>query len=636
MKPSIILITFSVGLVVSWSTFGQDINNVDSLKRLLIEKKGIERFDVLFELIREYGNSYKYEEALPYAKEAYQMAKLSGDSIKIVKSGRATGQIMARLELFKDSKAILNQILPVAYRNHLIDDLSIIYNSLGVTNTFLANYPEALKYLLQSLAIREKQSDKFALSVCFNNIGLIYYKLDDHAKALNYYLRSLSLKKEINTNHEIDALYINIGLCYTSLTEWDSARQNLAKGFEICKEQCSNVLVIGYFGYGRLAFEQEKFDSAEFYLMKSYQKAIEENDNRYQAENLVMLAQIELYRRNFLIAEAYLMESEEKALREGYKHVLVYIYDTFSQLYKEQKLYKKASTFQQKHIDYKDSVINEKLANKLAVIQVEVEQQQNAIAIAHNNEIIKQQRTQTALVSIIAVLLAGLAFALFKIIRSKQEVNNKLDHKVSERTHELELSREALQRSYTEQNIFFYKTAKEIQAPLASLKGIGKTLSLDNDGRDVLPYVSNIHMATEKLDRLVSNLTRINSNLITQSSLINVSAIVDAAIENMRVKDMHNKISHSINTNIMLRTDGELFQTLFDFIFQLDAPSFNINVSQELSAIVIKIKTGKKNTYSEYAPLFIQASKIASQLNMRLRIEKDINDLEEFHIVVRD
>lgn len=633
MKFSIAIVSLVIGLFVSQKACSQDLHKIDSLKKVLSAKSGIGRFDILFELTREYGNSFKNTEAATFLEEAYQTAMLSGDTVRIVKASRARGQLKARTNL-KEAMIIFHDILPVARRHQLMSDLAIIYVGIGLGNTFFANYSEALVYFFRALAVAQEQGDKFYTGVCMHNIGLLYYKLSDNQKALDYYLKAVALKREINDTLRLDRLYVNMGLCYSTLSKWTEAREYFQKAFSDCVDNCDNLKMEAEFGYGRMLILQKDFNLAESHIKTSYQLAVEKKDDRYKSENWLFLGRIELHRKNYRKAKNYFLEAERIAAKAGYRSILSDIYFYLSKSYKEQKLYEQASMYQTRYITYRDSIISESTANSLAVVQVEFEEQQNKVIIAHNNEIIRRQRIQTALISVVAVLLTALTFALFKIIQTKQRVNSKLDHKVRERTLELELSHDALQRSYTEQSNFFYKAVNEIQAPLASLKGISNTLSLDREGRDVLPYASNISRATEKLDQLVSNLTRINGNLNVRGSMISISIFIDAAIEKIRLKDENNRISHTVNADLALQTEAEPFQFLLDLLFELAAPAFHIAVGKEQNTTVIKIKTGKRGAFSEYTSSFIQASKIAAQLNMHARIEKSIDGFEEFHIVV--
>lgn len=619
--PAIVIAIIFLGLSVCYDLRAQDQHKVDSLKQLLDSKKGIERFDVLFELVREYGRYSKNEESLVFLNEAFEIPELSLDTPKFVRATRAKGQLLGYLGRLKETVPMLNKVIPIAQRHNLLSDLALIYNTLGSSHNFLGNYPDGLRYLFKSLALNEQLGNEYHVSMCLNNIGVTYYKLKDCEKALEYYLRSLEIKKLLKDDYDLDLLYVNIGLCYIPLSGWHEAETNIAKGLEICNERCDYLRVMGYYGYGWLNFLQKDYREAEIYLLKSYQVAIEENESRHLAENLVLLAQIEINRRNFDKAERYLKEAEQKALPAGYKHILTKIYETFSIFYKELHVFDKASFFQQKYIQYKDSIMNESVANKLAVIQVEYEKQQNAIALSHKNEIIKRQQIQTALISVVAVLLVGLAFALYKIVRSKQTINRKLDQKVRARTTELERSRDALQRSYAQQNNFLFKTVNEIQGPIASLKGISNTLSRDHGVENVLPYVSNINVAAEKLDQLVSNLSGINNSLLVSESTVDIASLIDDTVEQARLKNPALTVTYNIKTQITVRTNVELFKSLFRYIFNLSGQKLHISVDKGSEEVLFRISSDGKNSDIESVSLHSDVLTLAQQLRATVKLE---------------
>jgi len=70
---------------------------IDSLKALISEKFGLERCDILTELAREYVD-VDNKLTLRYSKEALNIARQIGDSLRIVKAARIKSLGYRRLE----------------------------------------------------------------------------------------------------------------------------------------------------------------------------------------------------------------------------------------------------------------------------------------------------------------------------------------------------------------------------------------------------------------------------------------------------------------------------------------------------------------------------------------------------------
>jgi tetratricopeptide (TPR) repeat protein len=614
MRTVIVKAILVYGLLSSFNVRAQDVHKVDSLKQLLSSSQGQNRFDVLFELTIQHAQVYKNKEALDFLEEARRVAVRSGDTLRIVKANRAAGQLMARMGRTKEAISLFRNILPVAERHRLMSDVASIYRGIGGAHTFLGNYAEALRNLFRALEISEQQNDIEYTGFCLQGIGLVYYKLFDDTKALLYYQRSLTLIKQTENPGGVDIIYSNIGLCYSSLSMWKEAQASFDTAYEMCGANCSKSVMMGItYGYGRLAFLRGKFDEAEPHLERSYSLAIELKDLRNQSENLLFLGEIELFKENYSLANKYFKEAESTALIEGYKHILINIYSALSKLNSKQRDFKNAAFYQGRFIIYKDSVVNEKIANSLALTQIEFEQRQNALAITHNKEIIHRQRIQNILITIVAVLLAVLVFALYKMVRSKHILNKKLDDKVRERTHQLKLSHDALYTSRAAENRLFHRAVQDIQAPLASLKGIAHTMRLEFEEAKMRPYASNITVATEKLDQLLHGLAQINGPLLTLLPLCSINKTLTIAMQKVAQTKGTTIIRHHVDGELLAHTNPELLESLIVSLMEPFGSEISVCIVAQINAVVVKIagRTRDSNDVNIDSDGLVIAAKLA-------------------------
>ncbi|HEY9881365.1 MAG TPA: tetratricopeptide repeat protein [Leptolyngbyaceae cyanobacterium] len=80
-----------------------------------------------------------------------------------------------------------------------------------MTHSRLGDYPKALNYYQQSLAIHQAISDRSGEGGSLNNIGFIYDSLGDYFKALDYYQRSLAISQAISDRSGEGTTLNNIG-----------------------------------------------------------------------------------------------------------------------------------------------------------------------------------------------------------------------------------------------------------------------------------------------------------------------------------------------------------------------------------------------------------------------------------------
>jgi hypothetical protein len=491
---------------------------IDSLKPLLSVTSGVEYSDVLFELSRQYldvDNGL----SLQHANNAFERANQNGDSIRIVKTGRVKSQALRRLGKIDSSLALYNRILPIARRHNCIDELKYILNGLGVIYVFNAQYDKALKCNFESLGLREKDGNKFDIGVALNNIAMVYYKLKDYDNALSYFKQSLQLKGEIDHNSESDITLTNIGLCYAYKNNFTDALSFVNRGFYLCGDNCSeNFLTNARFSLGVISFGQRNFLEAERQFLKSYALARKLENARFQLDNIVYLLRIYIEHRQMQLVEHYLKEAET-LIASGTSHnlELIKVYTQLVAVYSKSGDFRKVAFYQGKYIALKDSIYNDELTTNLMKVEAEHLDKENKLKIesqnkihALNREVIYRQRFLNIFIGIVAMLLVALATVLFKSNQQKRKINHLLDKKVKERTQELELNRDALQRACEERDVVIHKAAIDIKSSLATIKGLCALGLKDIKDPGAGEYLKKVDITSDNFSGVLNRLFLIN------------------------------------------------------------------------------------------------------------------------------
>lgn len=574
----------------------QTSSNVDSLRSILPRVTGNGRYEVLYRLAYDLFD-VDNKSAVVYAKEAYDLAYDLGDSLKIVTSGRLTGQIFRRVEQLDVSISILSEVLPIAQRNGLVDEEKKILNALALIYTYRAEYDQALKYNFQSLIIREKDGRKDEISIALNNIGLVYFKLKNFERAVEYYERCLKMKNEANYTYDLDRLLINLGLCYNELKDYDEARKFIKRGFKSCDSICSDAIIVeGKFGLGVSFFmeadiknDADIYEESERNFIESYNVANKNGNKRWQLENLIYLATIYTRINEVEKAKKSLHEAEAIADRTDYNLLLIEIYKGFSILYNKAKNYQQAATYQDKYIHLKDSIYSESLIKNLSKVQTDFEQRQNIATIAAKEEVIKQQRDLNIAIAIIAMLAGLLVLVLQRSNRTIKRVNaqlseakevieeqNKLledknkylDKEVELKTVDLERVNQSLKQVNDELDNFIYKTSHDIRGPLASLKGMCNVALMDVKDPVALDYLSKLDTTAERLNTILTRLLIINQ--INNSKLsvgrIDFDNIINDVLLLEKKKGLPQKlkIRRYVDNDATILSDKELIRIVLE------------------------------------------------------------------------
>ncbi len=492
---------------------------IDSLNLLLSIKSGVERIDLLFELTRAYADT-DYTLSFEYAGEAYELSKQIKDTFRIVRTGRAKSQIFRRLGEIDSSIILLNKVLPIARSHNYLNELKPILNGLGLAYTLQANFDKALRCFFESLELREKDGDKFEIGVALNNIGLVYYNLEDYDRALTFYNRSFKLRNETSNRYDLDVVLLNISLCYAHKGNFPEAQNFVKRSFATCGKNCSEYfLTNAWYGLGVISFEQKNFSKAEIQFLQSYSLARKLGDKRFHLDNMEYLIRIYLHNNQLELVEKYLKEAET-LISSGmpYNQEMINLYARLFLVYTKSKNFEKVAFYQGKYIELKDSIYTTELTTNLMKVEAEHLEKENKAKIDSQNkilalkeEVISRQRFLNVFIGIVSVLLVALAIVLLRSNRQKKFMNKLLDEKVKERTQELEMNRDILQRACEERDILIHKTSIDIRNSLATLKGLCSLGLKDIEDPRAQQYINKMNTTSDNFSEILGrlHLTRI-------------------------------------------------------------------------------------------------------------------------------
>ncbi|MGK7872653.1 MAG: CHAT domain-containing protein [Xenococcaceae cyanobacterium] len=96
-------------------------------------------------------------------------------------------------------------------------------NNLGNTYVSLGEYPKAIEFYQQSLAITRDIGDHNGEAKSLGNLGVAYFSLGEYPKAIEFYQQSLAITRDMgDRNGEANSLG-NLGNAYSSLGEYPKA-----------------------------------------------------------------------------------------------------------------------------------------------------------------------------------------------------------------------------------------------------------------------------------------------------------------------------------------------------------------------------------------------------------------------------
>ena len=371
-------------LIYSQFSFGQDQNEIDSLKIVLKNNNYVKtkKLSILYE-IAAYDTDP--DEVILYSKELIETAKKQDSAWHLYNGYLFTGD---GYRLKSDlTKALENYFLAskIAEDNKYHNLQAIIKVSIADAYSILGESKKAVSYYRKSISmlLKEEELDLENLASAQLNLGDEYYNQKKLDSALYYFTESGRLFKEVDYP-EAEAYNIgNVGRVLADKGQYAKAEENLNQAIKVLTEV------------------------EDYYPVCVY---------------LNTLSDVYLNKRQTSKALEYAKKSLELAQKYGFKEQISNGFLKLSDLSKKGKNYKNALSAFKKHIQYRDSVKSSDELKKFEIKQKEIEKEkEKAIAVAKKqgeinlkNEQIKRQIFVGVAIGIALILIGIFAMSLFK------------------------------------------------------------------------------------------------------------------------------------------------------------------------------------------------------------------------------
>jgi two-component system, cell cycle response regulator len=393
----------------------------ESARALLARGTGFFQRGDLDHALENYQEGLAISERLP--DHLINGACLNGVAAVNLKRGR----IEAALDFFGKAIEELKQIpagtkLAGAYNN-----VALIYYSKG-------QYNQALDFMFKALRLYETEGDANGQGVALNAIGNVYNKLADPARARANFEQALQIAESNGNKQLIVGCLVNIGEIHGRNREWDLALGDLSRALPIARELGSkDSISVCLNNIGDMLREKGESAQALGYYLESLKIFEEMHARPRQAVSFLNIGRLYLKTGDLAQAERFLLKAyelardvEERGLQKDAAQVL-------GEFYRKQGNYRRAFEFARTYSELNEQIFSKENYEKIATLQAgyESEKQGREIELLkRQREIqelqVKRQRLWLVLIATGLVLLAGLAFVLFRRYRLKARTNAEL------------------------------------------------------------------------------------------------------------------------------------------------------------------------------------------------------------------
>ncbi len=254
----------------------------------------------------------------------------------------------------------------------------------------MADNLNAMDAFQKGLKVAQESNQKILEASLYGNLGNIHADLHQNQKALENYFLYLKTASELGQKPDQVRALSNIGLVYNDMDKWDRGIAYLDSALVIAKEEKNDYFIAAIINnLGIVHKDKQEYETSLTYYKKAAEIA-KQNQNKYiEASALNSIGKVNLILENYTdaaqSAKVALAISEEIDAVEWQSDS----WQVLSSVNEEQGNMEAALEAYKKHIQLRDSVLNEEKRAELTKkeMQFQLEKQQ-----AEANEAIKRQR----------------------------------------------------------------------------------------------------------------------------------------------------------------------------------------------------------------------------------------------------
>jgi signal transduction histidine kinase len=300
------------------------------------------------------------------------------------------------------------------------------YENLSLLYYYSGRYDLELEYALKSISGFNQLGDQEKVARFYGELGY-RMKRNDIKKAQDYMLKGIKLAEKKTLEKPLMGLYDNYGVLKEMQSQYDSAFYFYQKGLQL-KEKFNDLSGIPYSltNLGGLMVLQKRFDKAKPYFFRALDIRKKLGDTLGICETYLFLSDVNLEQGEFKQALDNLNFVIDHALKKGFYEMLSNAFKKRAVIYEKSGDLKCALKDVRSSMQFKDSLSQQSMRDKLAELQVEFETNEKEKELL--NERIKAERFQNWMwflaLLLVTVLLTALSIQ-FKRTSEKRKLELK-------------------------------------------------------------------------------------------------------------------------------------------------------------------------------------------------------------------
>ncbi|MFZ6053160.1 tetratricopeptide repeat-containing sensor histidine kinase [Halocola ammonii] len=302
----------------------------------------------------------------------------------------------------------------------------------GVCYRFKGESDLALENYLEAIEIYKELGDREQVGTVYNNIGVMFMYLEDYDPAMRYYGKALEIQNELGSIKGQAEVFNNMAIIQAYQSKFDSSLFYFEKSLELEKQrgskkgmsECINNIgtVYNMMGEPEKAIEQ---------IERSIAIDAEMGNIQGQLASINTIAEIYIENGLSQKAIAQLERTEKLSSEIDSKFDREVAYANLAAAYENLEDYQKALLYQKKHSALRDSILDEKQADRIAEMETkfktrEAEQELEIKSLKVDEQKASLSARKNLIIALIVGLVAIVAFAFIFYQQYKSRKNAEL------------------------------------------------------------------------------------------------------------------------------------------------------------------------------------------------------------------
>ncbi len=386
-----------------------------------------EKLQVFLNLAEE-TKSVNLENAISYARQAIQLANITGSEEGRAKANEIMGDLFQMNNNFQPA---INYYLISAKLFQSLNNkekLAEIYGKLGsLTYTDNYNLENAMKYYEESLSLGIELNDQELIADAYNRIGVIFFRQENYDEAHYYFKEALSIWERLGSEKGMAIALNNIGELYRLQKKYVTALDYYKQSQSLNKKiKYKNLMAITLENMGLVKSALGQQEEAFAYFDEAFK--ISEEINNTESKVKLMLTMAEQYHKfnNFGEALNYYKKVYNIATSSNHWPHIADAALGISRTHEKMRNYKSSYDYFKIYAAYNDSINLQQKNNRITQLQTrfktdlqekELQIAKNEIALFDNERKLNTLKLNILLLSVFFVLI--LSFLVTNRYRSR-------------------------------------------------------------------------------------------------------------------------------------------------------------------------------------------------------------------------